>query len=167
MAWKTEMTIMLRVLIDDLGEDDFCDDRLHHLLVVAGSYVEQDLELTTDYTINIVTPDFDPDPTTSTPRDDDFVNLTVLKAACLIDKGSLRAAAAINGLEARCGPAQLKVLRRMDGFATLIEHGYCKAYEEAMLQYRFGNANIIRGIMSPFINEDFVPHLSTDPRYKN
>lgn len=174
MAWDTTMITMLRVLIQDFDKEDYTDDRLKQILVVGGNYVKQDIQLDVDYTINVVTPNITPDPTTSNPVDDIFISATVLKSACLIDTGSLRSQALINGIKANCGPAGLTTNGRMDGFKVLMEMGYCKAYQELKDQLDMdviSGAEFARGIMSPFVNEDFIPHHqgagSFDlPRYK-
>lgn len=158
MSWDIVMVISLRSLIADLDSSCFTDDRLKQLLVVAAQYVMTDANIETDYTINITSPNISPDPTATDTQDLPFSNLTVLKAACIIDRGNARLAAAINGLEARCGPAQMKVSRRMDGFSILLDQGYCGAYKEALRQYLFGNVAFCRAILSPFVNANFQPH---------
>jgi len=157
MAWDTTMITMLRVLIQDFDGVDFSDDRLKQILAVSAQYVDNDIILDQDYTIDVITPDISPDPTTSSPVDDVFVNFVVLRAACMIDQGSLRCAAFASGLEARCGPTVMKTVRRMEGFGTLIDKGYCRTYEELKHQYDFGNSAFCKGILSPFINETFIP----------
>ena len=153
-CWQTAYITVLRVLINDLSSDpDFTDSRLEDVLVVAAAQVNQEIQLSVDYTVVISPPSITPNPV----NDEIFMNLTTLKAACLIDRGSLRVAAAINGVEAKCGPAVMKVARRMDGFAILISQGYCAAYQEARLQYGFGNGAFCKAILSPFVNDTFDP----------
>ena len=162
MAWDTTMVSMMRTLIQDFDSTYFTYSRLKEILVVAAQYVITEVDLSVTYTINIVTPSISPDPTTASPVDNAFVNLAVMKAACLIDRGSLRSAALLSGLEARCGPAMMKTLQRMDGFNTLIIQGYCATYEELKQQYRFGNISWCQGFLSPFISSNFFPDL-VDP----
>jgi len=157
MSWDTFMLILFRAMISDLDATCYSDDRVKQILVASAQLVLGDLSFDKNYVINMVSPSITPDPVVS-PRDDSFINLTTLKAACMVDMGSLRLAAAISGLEAKCGPAVMKVSRRMEGFGILIDKGYCAAYDEARLQYGFGNANFSRAILSPFVNEAFQPH---------
>lgn len=156
MAWDTTMVIMLRTLIDDLDAEEYTDARLKQVLVVAGQFTVVDVDFDVDYTINIATPDITPDPTVD-PQDDGFINLTVLKAACTIDKGNMRVAAMSAGVEARCGPAVMRTLRRMEGFKTLIENGYCATYEQLVTEYNLGNVQYVRAVLSPFTSPDFDP----------
>lgn len=155
MAWDTTMIIMLRSLIGDLEKEEYTDPRLKQIIVVAAQYVNSEIRFDTKYTVNIAMPSIAPDPTIA--PDDPFVNLTVLKAACMIDRGNMRIAAMSAGIEAKCGPAVLKTLQRMEGFKTLIDSGYCAAYEESKREFQFGNTRHIRAILSPFINSDFDP----------
>lgn len=152
-CWQNLYIIVLRILIDDNSDEPkYSDSRMEDVLVVAASQVSEEARIST-YTIDITPPEITPTPI----ADDTFRNLVTLKAACIIDRGNLRHAAMVNGLEATCGPAKMKVLRRVDGFATLIDKGYCQAYDEALRQYIFGNVSFARGILSPFINSDFFP----------
>ena len=156
---------LIRNLIYDVGPTPtYSDDRLSDIFLTASWQVNNDLVF--GYDIDLEAETIDANALTN----DSFVNLATLKAACIIDRGSMRLAAAINGLEAKCGPVNMKVARRADGFALLIDKGYCAAYAEAKLQYSFGNADFARGILSPFVNEEFFPsHFSKnyiDPRVK-
>lgn len=152
-CWQTSFIKVLRVLINDNGNtQDYTDTRLEDIIIVAASQVAAESGIST-YTVSIAPPDITP-----TPVDDAvFRNLVTLKSACIVDRGNMRLAAAVDGLEAKCGPATMRVSRRVEGFATLIDKGYCAAYDEALRQYLFGNLSFARGILSPFVNENFDP----------
>lgn len=146
---------MLRVLIDDLDSADYTDARLEQLLAVSGKYVNEDIG--TSYVINIVTPDISPDPVDV--NDNVFVNLNVLKAACLVDQGNMRSKAALSGLEARCGPAVLKTGGVLEGIKLVLSNGPCASYKELVLNYVVGNGLIGHGVLSPFISNTFDPSI--------
>lgn len=148
---------MLRVLIQDYDGSEFTDDRLKQIMSVAAHYVNKEIFFSVTYTVNVTSPDISPDPTDE--PDDIFINFVVLRSACMIDQGSLRSAAMISGLEATCGPATMKTLRRMDGFGTLIDSGYCKTYDELKKQYSFGNTSFCKAVLSPFVNENILGNL--------
>lgn len=155
MNWSDVMIVMLRALIGDYDKEEFSDVRLKQVLVIAAQFVIYDNDLDNEYTINVVTPSITPDPISL--NDDDFVNLTVLKSACIIDMSNMRLAAAISGVEARCGPVALNTMRNMDGFRTLIERGYCAAYSEAQLAFQLDDTSYIKAILSPFSSSVFDP----------
>jgi hypothetical protein len=163
-CWQNLYIIVLRILIDDNSDEPtYTDSRLEDVLVVAASQVAEEARIST-YTIDITPPEITPTPI----ADDTFRNLVTLKAACIIDRGNLRHAAMVSGLEARCGPAIMRTNKRVDGFKILIEQGYCKAYDEALRQYIFGNVSFARGILSPFINSDFFPeYYAPDSAYSD
>jgi hypothetical protein len=168
MAWTETMVTMLRVLINDLATPEtYTDERLQQVLVVAATYVQQEIEFNTTYTIDIGTPDISPDPTLTATKDDVFTNFTVLKAACIIDTSQLRTEALRAGVEARCGPAMVKILGdRLAGFKILLDEGACAAYQQLKLEYTIGNAQAVKAVLSPFVGNNFDPTaLNTYPPY--
>lgn len=156
-CWQDQTLPLLRVMIDDMDSTDysFSDARLEQTLIVAAHYINQEIDFDATYVISNNNQTITPDP--SEAPDDAFMNFMVLKAACLIDIGSARTAAMTAGLESKCGPAVMKTLRRMDGFATLLDKGACASYEQLKKEYRFGNVKWAKGILSPFINKNFFP----------
>jgi len=159
MAWNKTMVTMLRVLINDTDSDNYSytDKRLQQILVVSAHFVQQEVNLTTTYTINIDVPNISPDPTVSSTLDPAYTNLTVLKAACTADWSTFRTKALVAGVEARCGAAVLRTLKHIDGFKELLESGPCAAYETLKTQHQFGDTRVVKAILSPFIGNNFDP----------
>lgn len=154
LLWQSSAILILRGLINDFSTTPtYTDNRLLDILLIAALQVKKEYIFDTSYTINITKGTISPDPSS----DETFLYLVPLKAACIIDRGNLRIAAMTAGLEAKCGPAVMKTMNRMDGFKTLMEVGYCKAYEEAKFQLQLGNTRHLKGILSPFINDVFDP----------
>lgn len=159
MAWQQTMVTMLRALVNDLDCTDFTNERLEQLLVVSAHYVNQEIDFNRNYTINITSPDVDPDPTTisNDSNNDAFINFVVLKAACLADWSTYRQKALVAGVKAKCGPAVLETMDHVKGFRDLIEMGPCKAYETLKWEHEMGNFTV-KAVLSPFISNDFDPH---------
>jgi len=159
MAWQDDMVLMLRILINDMDQDDeqFTDMRLEQLLSVGAQLVYQELDFDTTYTIGISPASISPDPSVTATKDDAFMNMTTLKAACLADLSEFRTRAALAGLRARAGPATLSTIGHLDGYKELLDNGPCAAYDELKNQWMFGNGNICQAILSPFISNDFNP----------
>lgn len=159
MAWQDTMISILRVLINDqdCGEGHtYSDTQLEITLAVAAQYIQQELSFSTTYTITINPPDIDPDPTVTATLDDAFTNFVVLKAACTIDNWTFRTKAALEGLTARAGNnVSLAVSGHLKGFRDLIEIGPCKTLEDLKKDWKFGNANNVRAILSPFNSNSF------------
>jgi len=162
MAWNNEMPIIVRTLINDLSDTPmYSDERLLQTIVVAAKYVQFDVVLDHQYQLNIINPEITPDPTV----DDDsiFISLTCLKAACLIDQSVLRTKAALEGIRAALGPAQLAVGGSLAGLKMIIEEGPCAAYDELTSHWDVKEATAIRAVLSPFVGNRFDPTSLTYP----
>ena len=160
MAWDTTMTTFVRVIIDDLDTPyDYADSRIKTLLIHAAQLVYQEVDFATTYTISTTAETISPDPTLSASKDDDFFNLIVLKAACIMDQGKYRTAIIQSGLKAKAGPASLDTTGYNKGFEDLLKSGFtpCAAYEKARYDKMFGDGNVCKAILSPFVGNDFDP----------
>ena len=158
-CWQDSAIIILRNLIWD--NDDtvlYSDARLEEVLVVGASQVVAEVPFDVTYTVNVGVSSISPDPS----DDEIFMYLMTLKAACIVDRGNARLAAMKSGLEAKCGPATMKTLKHMEGFATLLSMGYCAAYEQAKKEYQFGDATWFKAVLSPFVNSSFLPYTDSE-----
>lgn len=159
MSWQAEIPIIVRTLINDLNESNqsYSDERLLQIITVAAKFVQFDVSLQHNYTIDVVSLTISPDPT----EDDDsiFISLTGLKAACIIDQSVLRTKAAMEGIRAALGPAQLSIAGSLAGFDLILEKGPCAAYDELVAHWDVKEATAVRAILSPFAGNKF------DPRY--
>jgi hypothetical protein len=157
VAWQDESIPILRTILNDVGcgTTTYTDTRLEDLLLASAHMVLTQIEFPTTYTVTISDGTITPDPATDVA----FINFIVLKAACFADQGMFRQKALLAGVEARCGPAMLKTMQHVHGFQTLLEEGPCKAFEELKQDYLFGNTEVIRAILSPFVGNDFQPSL--------
>lgn len=161
MAWQGAMINMLRVLIDDNPYDGtyaYSDDRLTQVLATAAYQVNTDLSFANNYVVDLNCCTITPDPYDNI--DKSFVNLTVLKAACIVDQGIFRQKALLSGLVAKCGPATLDTDDHLDGFKALLEQGPCAMYEKLKEEKKFGEDhynNIVHFVLSPFVGNDFDP----------
>jgi hypothetical protein len=156
MSWNIEIPIIVRTLINDLSDTpSYSDERLLQVIVVAAKYVQFDVVLDHQYSINVVNPAISPDPT----DDDDsiFISLVSLKAACITDQSTLRTKAATEGIRAALGPAQLSVAGSLAGIKTILELGPCAAYDELTSHWDVREATAIRAILSPFVGNKFDP----------
>lgn len=160
MAWQDEMIITTRVLVNDLNTPyEFSDDRITQILVVAGKYVQFDVNLDHLYTIDVVNPSITPDPTLD--NDSIFISLTCLKAACIVDQGTFRTKAALEGISTSLGAARLSFGGSISGYKDIIDHGACALYDELTSHWDVRNASAWAAVLSPFVNNRY------DPRYLN
>ncbi len=162
MSWNVELPLIVRTLINDLSDTPtYSDERILQTIVVAAKYVQFDVVLDHSYTLDIVNPNITPDPTT----DDDsiFISLTCLKAACIIDQSTVRTKAALEGIRAALGPAQLSVGGSLAGLKMILEIGPCAAYDELTSHWDVKEATAVRAVLSPFVGNRFDPTSLTYP----
>lgn len=159
--WNTEMVTMLRVIINDLDEETYTDARLEQIIVVASYLVLQDVDLTNSYTVSITDKTISPDPADPSNKDTEFINFTVMRAACIADESMFRTQALLEGVKATCGPTSLSVSGNTKGFQYLLDNGPCKTYEEMKRQYHFGQVNFVRAVLSPFVSNDFHSYYTS------
>jgi hypothetical protein len=159
MSWQSEIPVIVRTLINDLDTDNptYTDDRLLQIITVAAKFVQFDIVLDQNYIVDVVDKTISPDPTVT--NDSIFISLVGLKSACIIDQSTLRTKAALEGIRAALGPAQLSIAGSLAGFDLIIDKGPCAAYDELTSHWDVKEATAVRAILSPFAGNKF------DPRY--
>lgn len=156
MSWNIEMPIIVRTLVNDWADTPtYSDERLLQIIVVAAKYVQFDVNLEYLYSLDITNPNITPDPTSN--NDSIFISLTCLKAACIVDQSTLRTKAALEGIRASLGPAQLSVGGSLAGFLAMLDKGPCAAYDELTSHWDVKEATAIRAVLSPFVGNKFDP----------
>lgn len=161
-SWQLEIPIMVRTLINDLSATPtYSDERLLQIITVAARYVQFDVVLDQSYDINVVVPAITPDPTID--NDSIFISLVSLKSACIVDQSVLRTKAALEGIRAALGPAQLSVAGSLAGLRMIIEEGPCAAYDQLVSHWDVKEATAIRAVLSPFVGNQFDPTSLTYP----
>lgn len=155
MVWQTELVRTIRHMIDDLGSEDevtYADDRLEELLIVAGQHVASEVDFATTYTIDVDELTFSPDPTDrDTGRDEDFIRLVCLKAACILHRSILRQAAG-RAIDIRDGPVSVSLKGEFAG-KSQVAKDFCQEYKDAVFAYQMGDGTPTRAILSPFSSD--------------
>jgi hypothetical protein len=162
MSWQIEIPIIVRSLIGDFDEA-YSEDRIIQTITVAAKYIAIDLNLNTEYIINVVDKDISPDPCAQNTRDEDFISFVALRTACFLDQSSFRTKALTEGIKTRLGPAELDISGNLNGFKTLLEIGPCALYENLKQQYNIGNASMLRAVLGPFVGNNFDPQMIRGP----
>lgn len=158
MSWQKEITTIVRILINDYTAPyNYSDSRLAQTILVGAQFVQFDINLDTKYSIDIVGGTLSPDPTTLAEKDSIFINLTALKAACIVDQSTFRTKAALEGIRAALGPASLSIAGNIAPLRTILELGPCATYDELTSHWDVANANAVRAIFSPFVGNRFDP----------
>ena len=151
--WQAEMITLLRVLINDLAcPPTYNDGRLTQILAVAAQLVTSELSFTSDFQVNVQALTITPNPTDrSSTRDDNFINLVCIKAACLIERGETRKSVG-QSIAIRDGSSSIDLRGSMDGRIRLLDKNWCAVYENTKLEYQTSRNGAIAGaaIMTPF-----------------
>jgi len=147
MAWSIELPLLLRHLIDDYNEPrEYTDKRLESLIVSAAQLTIATVDFPKDYSVDVVGRGISPDPTDS-PKDNGFINLITLKAACLLATGDYRSSSN-KGLVIKDGPSSIDARVLVESKKELAET-LCKDYTDAELEYRLGNSSAGEAIIGP------------------
>jgi len=156
MSWQIEIPIIVRTLINDLGDQSvYSDERILQVITVAAKYVQFDVVLDHSYSIDVSNLGISPDPTDD--RDEIFISLVSLKAACLIDQSTFRTKAAMEGIRAALGSASLSVAGQSAAWNTILEKGPCALYDELTSHWDVKDASAVRAVLSPFVGNKFDP----------
>ena len=119
----------------------------------------------TSYLVDVVSPNITPDPTDD--RDEIFISLVSLKAACIIDQSTYRTKAATEGIRAALGPASLWVDGQSAAWKTILEKGPCALYEELTSHWDVKDASAIAAVLSPFVGNKFNPRYLQNHDYRS
>ena len=159
-TWQNTSLIMLRTLLNDAGCDAvrYTPQRLEDLLITSAYLLPLEVNFKNTYVVNVETRTITPNPIDQTDGDE-FINLMVLKAACIADEGNFRTAALAQGVSARIGPASIQTSSYGQYLGTLLNEGPCKSFAQLVELYNmsYDGSKIIRAVMSPFVANDYNP----------
>jgi len=154
MSWQTEMTTIVRYLINDFDSPQtYSDGKIQTAIAISAQLTLEDITFTRVYNIEVGATGISPDPTDGT-KDNAFINLVSLKTACLIDNWAFRAKLPVAGISIRTGPEAIDTRGVLGAYQYLKENGACKAYEEAKWEYEAGNMTPGRAILAPFVGDN-------------
>lgn len=166
MSWQNEIPVIVRTLINDWGDQPvYSDDRLLQVISVAAKFVQFDVTLDHKYSVDLANFNITPDPTSD--RDEIFIALVGLKAACIVDQSTYRTKAALEGIRASLGPANLSVAGQSAAWNTILDKGPCAAYEELTSHWDVAQATNAKTILSPFVGNKFDPRYIQGNIYRN
>lgn len=94
MAWQNEMSNIVRNLINDPDGSTYTDARVEQVILVAAQLLLGKADFQNDYTIDVDLLALSPDPTTVSPKDNNFINIVSLQAALIFLKGEAKTLAA-------------------------------------------------------------------------
>ncbi len=153
MSWQNELSLMLRYIIDDLDigvTPTYDDARLEQTLLIAAQLVTFEIDFDQDYTIDADACLLTPDPTAGT-KDDGFINLVVMKAACMITASEFKTQSSV-GIRVKDGPSDIDLRETIKGFQERNKR-MCDDYEQLKIQYQSGNSRAGQAVTTPIVFE--------------
>jgi hypothetical protein len=108
MAWQNEITNIVRNLINDPDGDTYADSRVEQVILVAAQLLLNKVDFSNTYTIDVDLLSLSPDPTTVSPKDNDFINLVSIQAAVIFLKGEAKTLGAMS-YKVTDGPSSIDV----------------------------------------------------------
>lgn len=141
MAWTTDLTLMTRVLINDIDSPQKYDDTyLQRTIVTAGILVNVEVELPYIYTFDVNNIIISPDPIDMS--DSVSQSLLPLKSSCILTIGEFKKALG-QGIKVRDGDSSVDTSVSFGGYRDILEFGPCKAYEK--LKWQINAGGILNG----------------------
>lgn len=151
MSWQDEMVPIVRALINDMDSPTtYSDTRLEETIVIAAQMTNLFITFGNTYTISVSSTSISPDPTES--RDDAFINLVSLRAACFIYDSEAKQASRL-GIRVNDGPSSIDVSGRLSSALALAKK-FQDMYDFARVQYLAGNSIAGQAVLTPYTNQN-------------
>ena len=92
MSWQGQMTTVVRHLINDVDPSNytFSTDRVETTILVAAQLLIMNVDFNNTYDVNVEASTLSPDPSDLDTKDDPFIALACLRAACIIVGSEIR-----------------------------------------------------------------------------
>lgn len=144
------MSTVVRHLINDVDPTNytFTTNRIETTILVAAQLIIMNVDFNNEYEINVEASTLSPDPSDSETKDNPFIALTCLRAACIIVGSEIRKESG-NAISIKDGPSAID-LRGVTSTLTVLYQDLCKKYEDALLDYRAGNSVVGQSILGPY-----------------
>jgi hypothetical protein len=150
MAWQNELVLMLRHIIDDLDPTNyrFSDSRLEETILASTYLLQVDVEFIASYQVNVDEGSLNPDPTTLSPKDNDFIALCCLQAGILLYRSMMKTYA-LQSISIRDGNSSLDT-RGIVQNLNVIYKDLCQKFESAIFMYKAGEYGFGKSILGPY-----------------
>lgn len=158
--WQSFALEILRVLLNDLSDSPTYDTcKLTRLLNVSAYAVLQDVSFPAGYSINPVTGEVSPNPST----DMDFIILTAYKANCILSTAELKTEGGCS-IRVTDGPSTIDTTSRSD-YIKQSQKTACEMYEDAKDDYKRGATELAgQAILTPYSPGSFALRGETNGR---
>lgn len=151
MTWQTEMVPIVRYLINDATAPyTYEDSRIQQTIAIAAQLTLITTSFDKDYVVDVATPSITPDPTDET-RDDAFISLVSIQAACIILGAEVKTASQ-SSVRIQDGPHTIDLT---GGGAITVKRwqDMCAKFDAARKQYLGGNSKNGQAVIGPYTIE--------------
>ena len=165
MSWQGQMSTVVRHLISDVDPTayTFSSNRIETSILVAAQLLTMNVDFNNTYTINVESCALSPDPTDTDTKDNPFIALSCLRAACIIIGSEIRKESG-NSISIKDGPSAID-LRGVTQTLAVLYKDLSQKYEDALLDYRAGSSVAGQSILGPYSpGADIVSRNYSDHR---
>lgn len=150
MAWQNEIVVILRHIIDDLDPTNyrFSDARLEETILASTYILQTDVEFINAYQVNVDEGSLNPDPTTSNPKDDDFIALCSIQAGILLYRSMMKTYS-LQSISIRDGASSLDT-RGIVNNLKIIYDDLVNKFDHMILMYKTGKYGFGKSILGPY-----------------
>ncbi len=140
---------MVRTLIDDLDSTSYTysNERIEQTVLVSAQFVNSSADFQQTYVVDLSQFTLSPDPTLSTPPDNDYVNLISYKAACMILGSEVKASSA-KSVYVKDGPSTID-LRNTSGTLMNLFQDCSEKFNQMLMDYKAGKSIAGQSILGP------------------
>jgi len=156
MSWQTEISQIVRHLINDLDGVTYSDARIEQAILISAQLVNSEVSFDKTYTINLTTCSISPDPTADT-REDGFINLVAMRTALIVLYNEIKVLAA-NAVIVWDGPSKIDISNSYKAAKELYDE-LSKVYYRAKVQFQLGNSKGGTAILTPYTNNSINTYI--------
>jgi hypothetical protein len=159
------MGTIVRHLVNDLDPASYKydDSRVETAILVASQLMVMNVDFNNTYDINVEACKLSPDPTDTETKDNAFITLSCLRAACIIIGSEIRSESG-NAISIKDGPSAID-LRGVTQTLTVLYKDLCEKYEHLLLEYRAGSSVAGHAILGPYSpGSDLINRNNSDHR---
>lgn len=167
MSWQGQMSTIVRHLVNDLDPATYkySDNRIETSILVASQLMIMNVDFNNTYDINVESCKLSPDPTDSDTKDNPFITLSSLRAACIIIGSEIRSESG-NAISIKDGPSAID-LRGVTATLTVLYKDLCEKYEHLLMEYRAGNSVAGQAILGPYSPGSETLQRNYGPDYRS
>lgn len=137
MSWTEEIVTIVRYMVGDSESVVYTDTQIQKNILIASQIVKNEVSFYKPYFIDVFGGTILPDPTED-EKDEWFISLVSLKAACMILTQEARIYS-IQGIKILDGPSTIDTAQRAKNLIELAKER-CKDYDRHKIQFAMGES---------------------------